>query len=60
VLACVGELGADLTGVWVLDVFEDGERLLPGLASLRQLAGGVAGVAEVGEGGCFGEASAGF
>ena len=29
---------------------EDGQRLLPGLPGLRELAGGLAGVAEVGEG----------
>jgi hypothetical protein len=44
----------------VLDVFEDGERLLPVLPGLGQLAGGVAGVAEVGEGFRFMEAVAGF
>ena len=54
------ELGADLVGVGVLQVLEDGERLLPGLPGLRQLAGGVAGVAEVGEGLRFAAAVAGF
>ena len=34
----------------MLEVLEDGERLLPGLPGLRQLAGGAMGVAEVGEG----------
>ena len=31
VVGCAGELGADLTGVGVLQVVEDGQRLLPGL-----------------------------
>jgi hypothetical protein len=44
----------------VLQVLEDGERLLPGVPGLRQLAGGVAGVAEVGEGRRLAEAVAGF
>lgn len=34
----------------MLQVLEDGQRLLPGLPGLGQLAGSVAGVAEVGEG----------
>src|SRR5215469_3098855 len=59
VAGCAGELGADLVGVGVLQVFEDGEGLLPGLPGLGRLAGGVAGVAEVGEGLCFVEAVAG-
>src|SRR5215467_16303097 len=50
VAVCAGELGADLAGVGVLQVVKDGQRLLPGLPGLGQLAGGVAGVAEVGEG----------
>ena len=49
VAVCAGELGADLAGVGVLQVLEDGECLLPGLPGLGQLAGSVAGVAEVGE-----------
>jgi hypothetical protein len=36
-------------GVRVVEVFEDGERLLPGHPGLGQLAGGLAVVAEVGE-----------
>jgi hypothetical protein len=38
---CAGELGADLAGVGVLQVLEDGQRRLPGLPGLRQLAGSV-------------------
>lgn len=34
----------------MLDVFEDGERLLPGLPRLREITGGITGVTEVGEG----------
>jgi hypothetical protein len=49
VVVCAGELGADLAGVGVLQVLEDGERLLPGLLGLGQLAGGVMVVAKVGE-----------
>src|SRR5215470_870242 len=60
VAVCAGELGADLAGVGVLDVLEDGQRLLPGLPGLGQLAGDVAGVAEVGEGIRFEVAVAGF
>src|ERR1700690_2079301 len=60
VVVCAGELRADLVGVGVLEVFEDGERLPPGLPSLRQGAGSVARVAEVGEGVRFIEAVAGF
>jgi hypothetical protein len=47
---CAGELGADLVGVRVLQVLEDGQCLLPGLPGLRQLADGLVGVAEEGEG----------
>ena len=60
VTVCGCELGADLVGVGMLQVVKDGERLLPGLPGLRQLARGVAGVAEVGEGVRFIEAVAGF
>jgi hypothetical protein len=60
VVGCAGELGADLTSVGVLQVFEDGEGLLPGLLGPRQLAGGVMVVAKVGEGVRFTEAGAGF
>jgi hypothetical protein len=60
VVVCAGELGADLASVGVLQVFEDGEGLLPGLPGLGQLAGGVAGVAEAGEGARFAGAVAGF
>jgi hypothetical protein len=45
----LGELGAHLVGVGVLQVLEDGERLLPGLPGQRQIVGGVEGVAEAGE-----------
>src|SRR5215471_3875827 len=48
-VVCAGELGADLAGVWVLQVVENGEGLLPGRPGLGHLAVGVAGVAEVGE-----------
>jgi hypothetical protein len=34
----------------MLDVFEDGERLLPCLPRLREITGGITGVTEVGEG----------
>ena len=34
----------------MLDVFEDGERLLPGLPCLREITGDITGVTEVGEG----------
>jgi hypothetical protein len=34
VVVCAGELGADLAGVGVLQVLEDGQRLLPGLLGL--------------------------
>jgi hypothetical protein len=60
VVVCAGELGADLAGVGMLDVFEDGQRLLPGLPGLGQLAGGVTAVAEVGEGVRFSGAAAGI
>ena len=60
VVVGAGELGADLAGVGVPQVVEDGQRLLPGLPGLRQLAGGVARVAEVGEGVRFIEADTGF
>jgi hypothetical protein len=45
VVVCAGELGADLVCAGVLQVLEDGERLLPGLPGLRQFDGGVADVA---------------
>lgn len=45
-----GGFGADLGGVGVLEIVEDGEGLLPGLPGLQQLADGTADVAEVGEG----------
>jgi len=48
-----GELAADLLGVRVLQILEDGQRLLPGLPDLAQLADGVAGVAEVRDAVCF-------
>ena len=60
VAVCAGELGADLAGVRVLQTLEDGQRLLPGLPGLGQLAGGVAGVAEVGQDVRFIEKVAGF
>jgi hypothetical protein len=47
---CAGELGADHADIGMLTVVKDGQRLLPGLPGLRRLAGGAAGVAEVGEG----------
>jgi hypothetical protein len=60
VVVCAGELGPDLAGVGVLQILEDGQRLLPGLPGLRQFAGGLAGVGEVGEGFRFKAAVAGF
>jgi hypothetical protein len=60
VVVCAGELGADLVGLGELKVLEDAQRLLPGLPSLAQLAGGVAVVAEVGKGIRFIDAVAGF
>ena len=45
-----GEFGADLGGVGVLEIVEDGQGLLPGLPGLQQLASGTANIAEVGEG----------
>ena len=59
-IADVHELGADLIGVRVLQVLEDGQRLLPGRPGLGQLAGCVAGVTEAGERVGFVEAVAGF
>jgi hypothetical protein len=44
----------------MLDVLEDGERLQPSLARFREIVGGVAGVAEVGEGVRFDPAVAEF
>ena len=46
-----GEFGADGVGVGVVEVGEDGQGLLPGIAGGLRVAGGVVGVAEVGEGG---------
>jgi hypothetical protein len=60
VVVRAGQLGADLLGVGVLQVLENGQRLLPGLPGLRQFAGGLAGVAEVGQYGRLAEAVAGF
>src|SRR5262249_61204831 len=45
-----GEFGADLVGVGVVEVVEDGEGLLPGVVGGVVVAGGVVGVAEVGVG----------
>jgi hypothetical protein len=44
-LGCAPELRADLVGVRVPDFLEDGQRLLPGLPSQGQVAGGVTSVA---------------
>src|SRR5215813_3935414 len=44
-----GEFGADLLGVGVVELVEDGQGLLPGVAGGLGVAGGVVGVAEVGE-----------
>lgn len=57
---CAGELGADLVGVRMLQVVKDRECLLPGRTGLRRLAGGLSGVAEVGEPVRLMEAVAGF
>jgi hypothetical protein len=48
-----GEFAADLVGVGVVDVVEDGQGLLPGLAGGVVVAGAVVGVAEVAEDGGF-------
>lgn len=42
-----GELGADLRGLGVVDVVQDGERFFPDRASLILMPGGVVGVADV-------------
>jgi hypothetical protein len=52
--------GADLAGLGMPDVLEDGQRLLPGLTGLGQVAGGVADIAEIGEDTCFKGAVADF
>jgi hypothetical protein len=49
-----------LISVGMLNVLEDGQRLLPCLPGLGQLAGGMAGVPKVGEGHCFDPAVAEF
>jgi hypothetical protein len=48
-----GEFGADLLGVGVVEVVEDGQCVLPGGAGRVRVAGGLAGVAEAGEGSGF-------
>ena len=48
-VGCRGELGANLIGVGVMQVVEDGERLLPGIPGLPWVACSVVGVAEMGE-----------
>jgi hypothetical protein len=50
-----GEFGADVVGVGVVEVGEDGQGMLPGVAAGVEVAGGVVGVAEVGEDGGSGE-----
>lgn len=45
-----GESGADFGGVGVMEIVEDGERLLPGLPGVQQLADGSTDIAEVGKG----------
>ena len=58
---CAREHGPDLVGGIVIpQVLEGDERLLPGLPGLHEIAGGLAGLAEVGEGFRFSEAVAGF
>ena len=47
--AKAGELGADLAGVGMAEVVQNGERFLPGGAGLIRLTGGESGVAEVTE-----------
>src|SRR5882724_10017915 len=44
-----GELGANLAGVRVMQVVEDGQRLLPGIPGLTRVACGVVGVPEASE-----------
>src|SRR5262249_14538994 len=48
-----GELDAELLGVGVVEVVEDGEGQLPGVAGSVVVACGVVGVADVGEGAGF-------
>ena len=48
-----GEFGADVVGVGVAKVVEDGQGLLPGAAGCGGVVGRVVGVAEAGEGGGF-------
>src|SRR5262245_56609913 len=54
-----GELGADLADVWVVQVVEDGQGLLPGVAGIVVVADGVAGVAEAVQGAGLGVVVAG-
>jgi hypothetical protein len=50
----------DLFGVGVVEVVEDGQRLLPGVAGGLRVSGGVVGVAEVGQDGGLVVAAAEF
>jgi AcrR family transcriptional regulator len=43
------QLGADLVGIGVLSVLENGKCLLPGIPSLGQIASGVTSIAEMGK-----------
>src|SRR5215470_15760424 len=48
-----GEFGAELVGVGVVEVVEDGEGLVPGVVGGVVVAGGAVGVADADEGGGF-------
>jgi hypothetical protein len=48
VSSCAVELGADIAGVGMLQVLEDGERLLPGILGVRELTGAMEGVPQAG------------
>ena len=45
-----GEFRADLGGVGVIQIVEDGECLLPGVSGAQRLADGAADIAQVGQG----------
>jgi len=49
----VAELDADLVGVGVAELVEDGQGVMPGGAGGVEVTGGVLGISEVGEGGGF-------
>jgi hypothetical protein len=49
-LAHAGEPGAELPGVWVVELVEDGQGVLPGFAGGLGVTGSVPGVTELDEG----------